>query len=779
MSVADVPSSGDTTGNVTGPDEKGVPKKPEARRASPKEGQSDAPDARSPKKKGKAGGESRDALDGAFVARVAVYAGGLSAGLGIKPVDMRTLKSAVQDPAQRSSLKAKVLDQLSQALDQAEVTNGVDSAVLPEAAEAFVEAVAQGDDSVVARKVATGDPPEPAESARLEYLLNPDDLPMHEVQDVPETSNRTWLRMVRAGETLVQLIPAKPGKAGRDVKGQPVEPDKPEEVTLASVRGGNTVVQEDKLVAECDGACEENARGVLRVVPEVEVDSVDGSTGSIPEAGISSANILVARAIRADYGVATSENVFVGLGKRAGKVEQTARLSARNLAVKGKVFGPGEGGAGGDRNVLDVQETCVTKGFDRRSVSATRILVEGDVLLSTLEADESIRIDGNMVGGDAVCRKLFTVSGDMGTADGGSRTRLMVPPPGDVSRKGMRLTAALNRQKKALADLQDRQSELADVDAKRSKSDPYWAALSAGDVSRPDSPRQAQTLRQFRDAANLKKKLERSVGEIRQAVERLQEELDTEAEAAEEAEITACVLGRTYLDATFEAAANVEEEALELVVTYTLQGKRYRNHTLKDILEELSKQAKAYLEVHAAQVAERRQAIEQMFKDTGRRPSMPEVKHKRFELPFTWVEPAESEEEAAGPFRVATTGYVDSSEPGTLCVRTIVTPREVLQGVALGLKQEGPKISFTVGNCERSQVKWQAEPATVEVLNGIVVRGITAVAFMAGKEPEAYGEPEVVPDPEEEMAVEPAEPTDVKEPEVGDEPESDGTDRRT
>lgn len=754
MAVPDAPEekpAPDAASKEAAQDKKGAAeaagKKPAAKDAGKDKGGSDA--------------EAQDPLDRAFVARVAVYAGGLSAGLGIKPVDRGLLVEAVADPAQRSALKAKVLDRLGQALDKAEVTNGVDAAVLPEAAEAFVEAIAKGEDNVVARKVATGDPPEPAESARLEYPLNPDSLPMCKVHDVPETSDRKWLHMVHAGETLVQLIPAKQGKAGRDVRGQPVEPEKPEEVTLASVRGANTVIQEDKLVAECDGACEENARGVLRVVPEVEVEAVDGSTGSIPEAGISSANILVARSIRGGYGVATSENVFVGLGKAAGKVEQTARLSARNLVVKGKVFGPGEGGAGGDRNTLDVMETCIAKGLDRRAVSATRILVAGDVLLCTLEADDAVRIDGNMVGGQAICRKRFTLSGDMGTPDGGSHTRLMVPPPSDVSRKGKRLTASLNRQKKALADLQDKQSELADVDAKRAKSDPYWASLSGGELAKPDSPRKAQTLRQFMDMVNMKKKLERSAGEIRKAVERLQEELEAEAEAAEGAEITACVLGKTYLDATFEASAKVEEDALELVVTYTLQGKRYRNHSLKDILDELSRQARAYLEVHAAQVEERRQAIEQMFKNSGRRPTAPEIKHKRFELPFTWVAADADEEEEGGPFRVSTTAYVDSSEPGDLCVRTIVTPRQVLEAVTLNLKQEGPKINFSAAACERAQVDWLRDPETAEFLDGIVVRGLTAGGFLAGQTPEAYGEPEAIPEEE------PASDEEAEDPEPG------------
>ena len=83
---------------------------------------------------------------------------------------------------------------------------------------------------------------------------------------------------------------------------------------------------------------------------------------------------------------------------------------------------------------------------------------------------------------------------------------------------------------------------------------------------------------------------------------------------------------------------------------------------------------------------------------------------------------------------MTTTAFVDTAEPGTLCVRTLATPREVLDGMQLRIKQDGPKMRFTVDRCEKAQVEWQKDQETMELLDGIVVRGLTARKFIAGRE---------------------------------------------
>ena len=564
-----------------------------------------------PQDSGKSNPESERAaehpLDKAFVARVVIYAGGLAAGLGIKAVDRPLLVAQLSDSSQKAALKSRVMDRASQAVSDAGVTYGLDAEALSGGADSFVAALETGEEEMVSRKIAEGEAPTPGEDARLEYLLNPDNLPMHKVQDTPENSTRTWIRMVREGETLVQVYPAQPGQSGVDVKGEPVEPKKPREASLEGVTGERTAVDGDRLIAESDGACEENARGVVRVVPEVEVESVDSTTGSLPEAGVSNANVLVRKAVCSGVGVASSEAVFVGAGPDRGTVEQSARLSAKSLVVNGPLLGPYDTrSSAGERNTVEVQETCA-----------------------------------------------------------------------------------------------------------------------------------ARTLRQFRDLLNARKVAERSCAEIGLAIKQMQDDLSEQGAEASDTSILIQVRGRVHLDASLEASLLVEEEeALALQLTYVVEGKRFRNHTLQDLKGELGKQVRAYLEKESAQVDERRQAIDQMFKDADQRPAGPEIRHRRFELPFTWT-PGEEEEEDGEDvcqLQVTTTAWVDSGEPDTLYVQSEATPRQTLSGLEVRMQQEGPKVSFLLSPCEPAKVRWKQDSETRNLLSGIVVRGVSAWSFLMDSE---------------------------------------------
>ena len=167
-------------------------------------------------------------------------------------------------------------------------------------------------------------------------------------------------------------------------------------------------------------------------------------------------------------------------------------------------------------------------------------------------------------------------------------------------------------------------------------------------------------------------------------------------------------------------------------VTYTIEGMRYRNHTLKDVLSELSRHVRAYLEAQSEHVSERRQAIDRMFEGAERRPTGPQIKHRRFELPFVWSEQDVKSEEG-GALQVSTTAFLDTAEPRRLCVRTVAAAREVLEGVEITLSQQGPRIAFSVGRAEPSRIRWQEDPDVLQRLDGIVVQGRSARDFLYGK----------------------------------------------
>ena len=741
----------ETTNNSTEDAAGGDPRPPEAD-VGPGENGPDAPEAAGQKKDGAASSQSKPAksgpekaeedgaLDRAFLAKVAVYADGLSAGLGIKILNRDVLLGELSEPDRREPLRSRVIRHIEQAISDADVSYGVDGEAVAGAAEAFLAAVEQGSEDMVARKVAEGEPPEPGEDACLEYPLNPDNQPMHRVTGVAPTSRKRWYHMVRKGETLVQLLPAKPGTPGQGVTGGQVEPKKPKEVSLTSVIGENTEVEGDRLIAGCEGACEENARGRVRVVPEVVVEAVDASTGNLPEAGVSKASILVKRDIKSGHGVSSSENVFVGVGSAGGIVEQRARVTANNLVVNGAIFGGGEtGSADGDPETVDVQEVCVAREIEGRSVAAGKILVVGDCRLAQLDADDVIRVDGDLLGGRTICRQVLTVGGSMGSSEGSTRTRVVVPPSGDVTRRKKRLDVAVRKQKGEIEELQAKLNQLDAAAAKRTKSDAYWATLLSGEYRKPGNSVEANTLRQFRDLLNAKKTYERSLADVRQALAQLQEQVEEADGESDTSETFARVGGSLNLDVEFEVTLEVPEEAMESQITYVIEGKRFRNHMLSDIRAELTKQVKAYLEGQSAHVEERRQAIDKMFEGAEKRPTGPQVQHKRFELAFTWSDD-DSEGEAGGDFQIAATAIMDTLEPNRLRVRTVAKLRKALQAAEVKISQDGPRARFSAGSCSASQVCWKKDPELQQELDAIVLRGVSANRALDGVElPEEPG----------------------------------------
>jgi uncharacterized protein (DUF342 family) len=669
-------------------------------------------------------------LERALVAKVAPYAKGLAAGLGLKALKPDLLAAETSDPQRRETLKQYVVKRINAAIGEAGVSAGVDGDAITEAAEVLLTAVAQGDTKMVTRKVAQGEAPEPGEDGRLEYPMNPDNAPMCNVTGVKPTSKKLWFRMVHKGDTLVQMVAPQAGQAGTSVGGEPVEPGKPKEVSLRGVMGAHTAVEGDRLIAECEGGCEENARGRVRVVPEVVVDEVNAQTGSLPEAGISKAGIMVKGEIKSGYGVSSSENVFVGVGRKGGLVDRDARVTANNLVINGKLMGAGQDGPGGAAAPIDVQGVCAVREVDGCHVTAGRILVVGGCRHACLDADESIRIDGDMVGGRAICRGLLTVAGDLGSGEGGSLTRVVVPQSGGVSRAEKRLAMAMFKQKKQLVEIQEKVEAVDNAAAKRAKSDPYYSQLLSGESRKPKNPVEANTLRQFFDMANEKKRLERMAKDIRDTQKRLVEEAEGKGESAGGDSTVVRVGGAFTLDGAVEVTSQVEEEALETQVTYSVEGQRFRNHTLKDILGILSRQAAEYMEGHRAGVEERKQAIDQMFEGAEKRPTGPQIAHKRFELPFTWSGDKEGADPAA--LRVSATAFVDTSDVRSLQVCAVAAVPEVVEGLQVTVTQEGPRAKFAAGNCRGTQVKWEADNDVQEALDGVCLRGLSARQFLDG-----------------------------------------------
>jgi uncharacterized protein (DUF342 family) len=686
---------------------------------------------------GKPGAETAAAaevagLDQAFLVKAAVYERGMAAGIGLKALDRARLRQQLGQSSGRAVLKERVRRRVEEALRQAEVSNGEDAAAIEEAIEAFLAVAEKGGEEAVARKVAQGDLPEPGEAGWLEYPLNPDNLPMRQVEGVPLTSKKRWLRLVHPGDTLVKLVPARPGKPGRGVRGEKIEPAKLGETpSLTRAMGSNVTLEEDRLVAACEGACEENAAGRVRVVPEVSVEAVDARTGNLPEAGVGQTSVLVRREIKAGYSVATNEDVFVGRGSGEAVVEREARVAARNLVVDGRILGKPEDSPGGAEGwPVQVQEVCAAQEIDGASAVAGVILVARDSRFARLDADESIRVDGDLIGGIAICRQALWVGGDLGTAKGGSHTRVVIPQEGGSPRRKKQRALALHQHKKTASEIQQKLAKLEEQAGRRTQAESYWAALLGGEERPPKNPVEAAVLRHFKDFSNEKKRLTHALEEVRRSLRQLQAESQEEAALGEQAQVCVKVRGHLFLDVTLETTAEVAEDQLESQISYTVEGKRFRGHTLQDLRTLLGKQARDYLQSQGTQVEERRQAIDALYEGAEHRPSGPRLAPRRFEQVFTWS----TGEEKDGPVQVQTTAFVDSQNPGRLAVRTMASVRQVQERVELTVSQEGPRPVFTLGGCPGPQ-RWQDDRQILVRLESIAIRGVSAQAFLQGATP--------------------------------------------
>jgi hypothetical protein len=450
---------------------------------------------------------------------------------------------------------------------------------------------------------------------------------------------------------------------------------------------------------------------------------------------MSNANILVRMDIRSGFNVSTSEAVFVGAGLAGGVVEGKTRVAARDLVVNGILSGTSQDASDGDseRYGMNVQEVCAAQEISGAQVTAGRILVARDSRMGRLEADEAARVDGDLVGGVTVVRQELTVAGNLGSPEGGSQTRVIVPAEGGASRRKKRVAMAVHQQKKRVTELQERLARLEAASAKRARSDRCWAAMMSGQSSPPKNPVEANTQRQYKDMVNEKKEVQRSMKEILLQVRELQEQAAHSTDDGRGPGARIRVGGFLCLDATFEVTTEVSGKALEEKVSYSIEGNRFRNHTLLDVRNHLVKQAGEYMQAQSKQVDDRKQAIEEIYKGAERHFSGPEVAGRRFELPFAWGGGA-GEEESGGPFQTTVTAIVDSREPGHLYVRTIACGREAMKGTEVTLLQEGPRVGLKASRVSDGSLRWQDDPEALRALDGIAVQGITARQFLNGAE---------------------------------------------
>jgi len=667
-------------------------------------------------------------------AKAAVHGGGLVGGLALKVAKPDGLRRVLAKPDGRPrSLKA-VLAVAGKALDDAGITYGIMDDALRDMVMELLDKVAQGEPAAIARKVAEGEEPQPGQDGYVEYPLNHNSRPYHVLADLPATSGRKRCTVVHAQEVLATAHPPTAASKGTSVQGESLESEggvaRP--VSLEAVAGDNTEVSKEKVVAACDGLCEEDATGRLRVIPEIVLEQVDETTGRIPETGLSRANVAVVGDARGGHGIATEENLFVGTGEGGGAVEGSAGIQARNLVVGGPLAGAGE-----KRGApIEVEEACAVGEVVNRAITSRRILIAGDCHFARLEAEEDILVDGSLRGGLAAASTCLSVVGDIGTEAGGSNTRISLPSGEAGEQRRRRVAVRAKRYRDQLEELRRQQQQLEDQSEKRIAADPYWAKLAAGEKVRPRGPIQSQTLVQYTQYVDQKRKLEGQLKNVKQAVDRLVVEEDEEESRADDG-ATVVVGGTLHLDVSFEIAREMGPEDGDVPVSFAYDGRRFDQSTLGRLRSLLAKEVGAYREQQLAAVEEKRAAIDQMFEESAKKPKGPELKDQTFEIEATWLpeEDEDGDEEVDDPnLEVKVVAAVRASEPQQTLVTSIARTRTPLENVAVELRPQGVRGRFGAVPNEHPPQKWRADAGICEELDGISVCGISATAVLSRRD---------------------------------------------
>ena len=582
--------------------------------------------------------------------KVSVYGAGMAAGLGIKCTNPPLMKKFLADSTRLQDFRGMLRRQIDVELARQKVVYGLDEEVIVHAVSAFVNGVSEGTESMVMRRIAEGQLPEPGEDGRLEYVLNPDGLALRDMgRDQRRQARRQVLR-VEEGDLLVECHPAAEGQAGQNVRGESIAPNKEgRKVVLERCAGPHTTVKGTRLLAALKGVVREDVRGLVRVVQELAVDEVNHATGDLPRSGVGDVNVLVRAAIARGAGVQSSDDVFVGTAAAPGIVEANSRVRARNLIVRGSVVGEQlpEPFMAGEVETLDekaqqavnsqveagriqVEGIFAAQEVRERYVTAERVLLQANAFNSVLEAEGEVRVDGDVVGGAVSCAGLLQVRGNLGNEAGApTRLRVATEPPGAEKRTA--LTAEFRRAKGRQVECETALGEHDDDMAARGKTSAYWAGLLKGEKLAPRNPLEKRLLSQFLEAVKAKKRLEQEAEDARLQARDLGNLLVEDAAEAAEAtseDLQIRVGGTVYPGVRCELLQPLAADDLQQAVRLATGEESNLQAVRARLLEALNH----HLELYQEAVEERQAALDEIFKDQEeKRPEAPQIPNKRFE----------------------------------------------------------------------------------------------------------------------------------------------------
>ncbi|RZB35898.1 MAG: hypothetical protein SRB2_02696 [Desulfobacteraceae bacterium Eth-SRB2] len=110
-------------------------------------------------------------------------------------------------------------------------------------------------------KIAEGKPPESGKDEHIKYYFETDSLKVGAIKEggAIDFKDRGDVPNVKEGDLLVEKIPVVEGKAGKDVYGSPIPPQKPNDIKLKNGKGTKISDDRIKIIAKIDGIPEISA----------------------------------------------------------------------------------------------------------------------------------------------------------------------------------------------------------------------------------------------------------------------------------------------------------------------------------------------------------------------------------------------------------------------------------------------------------------------------------------------------------------------------------------
>lgn len=274
--------------------------------------------------------------------KLTISSDGLAARLTLKPGLQKTWRLSNQFPAARLQLEGEEVvqalpsltrDELLDELRRQQVVLGIDEEAIRQACTATVAG-----EIIVAR----GQPPQPGEDGRVEYLFPTAGANRVEVGEEERVDYREMVirASAAAGDLLAVKVPPQPGKPGQTVTGKVITPPEPRDVELVAGRG-TAVIDGQRCVAREEGQPQLHQRRgqvVIDIIPVLlHRGDVNLASGNLKfKGGINiTGNVTETMQVAASQDVEISGDVTQATVKAGGSIIIRRNCIASTLVAGG------------------------------------------------------------------------------------------------------------------------------------------------------------------------------------------------------------------------------------------------------------------------------------------------------------------------------------------------------------------------------------------------------------------------------------------------------------